>query len=74
MHAAYVRPSHVRVIMSRERVDGWGGGVEGDLGGWRWGVQGGRTLSWVDGGLVIDEQRKRDPRPATRGVTLPGTP
>ena len=43
MHAAYVRPSHVRVIMSRERVDGWGGGVVGDLGGWRRGVQGART-------------------------------
>ena len=33
MHAAYVRPSHVRVIMSRERVDGLGGWCGGGLRG-----------------------------------------
>ena len=44
MHAAYVRPSHVRVIMSRERFDRLRGGVEGDLGGWWWGGTRGEDL------------------------------
>ena len=48
-----------RVIMSKGWVDGWGVGMV-----WR--------REWGRG--VIDEQRKKDPRPATRGVTLRGTP